>query len=89
MGGRGVRLIWTLVDRRVMDGPELVAHYKAEERDFSRAHFNFADLSGTDLRGIDLSGAELLDVDLRGAKLVGADLSWASLLGAIIWRTRT
>ncbi|MBD2691054.1 pentapeptide repeat-containing protein [Anabaena catenula] len=70
-----------------MDAAELLALYKAGERDFNGLTLenlnliNF-DLSGINLRDANLRNADLSGTDLSDANLSGANLSWINLSGA-------
>jgi len=61
---------------------DIIAEYKAGERNFSGADLRGADLRGAYLRGAYLRGADLRGADLRGADLRDADLRGANLRGA-------
>ena len=65
-----------------MTGEELIAKYKAGERDFRYADLSYANLRGANMSYANLSGANLSYADLRGANLSEADLSYANLRGA-------
>jgi hypothetical protein len=70
-----------------MTREELVAAYKAEQRDFRGVDLSRIDLKGIYLRDVklnfaDISNTDLSDADLIGADLEGANLEYASLAGA-------
>ena len=62
-----------------MSPDELLARYRAGEREFSGMSLIEANLSGANLKGVNLEGAVLKMVNLSGANLSGANLSGAKL----------
>ena len=69
-----------------MTGEELIAKYKAGERDFRYADLSYANLRGANMSYADLSGANLSEADLSGADLSGANLRDTNLSGANLSR---
>ena len=55
-----------------MTGEELIAKYKAGERDFRYADLSYANLRGANMSYANLSGANLSEADLSEADLRGA-----------------